>query len=227
MQPYFLPYLGYFQLIASVDAFIVYDNIKYVKGGWINRNRLYRDGEAKVFTVPLKAASDALDVRERELAPDFRRDKLLNQFQGAYRNAPEFARVFPLLERIVSFPEGNLFGYLNHSIASVCEFLRIDTPILISSSLDIDHSRKSQDKVIALCKAVGAHTYINAIGGVDLYSREDFEREGLKLQFIRMKPLNYVQFAGEFVPLLSIVDVLMFNALDKVRDWVSDHHELI
>ncbi len=211
MQPYFLPYLGYFQLIASADEFIVYDNIKYVKSGWINRNRLCRDGEAAVFSLPLKAASDSRDVRERELAPDFKRAKLLNQFRGAYRKAPQFPRIFPLLERLVGFEDNNLFRYLDHSIRGVCEHLGIGTPIRASSGIGIDHSLKSRDKVMALCRAAGADTYVNAIGGVDLYSKEEFLREGVELKFIRMKPLDYPQFGAPFVPALSIVDVLMFN----------------
>jgi hypothetical protein len=227
MQPYFLPYLGYFQLIGCVDEFIAYDNIKYVKSGWINRNRLCRGGEAAVFSLPLKAASDSLNVCERELATDFKRDKLLNQFRGAYRRAPEFSRIFPLLERIVGFEENNLFRYLDHSIRGVCGYLGIGTPIRVSSGVGIDHSLKGQDKVMALCRASGASTYVNAVGGVDLYSKEEFRHQGVELKFIRMKPFEYSQLGAPFVPALSIVDVLMFNSLETVRRLVSDHYELI
>jgi hypothetical protein len=227
MQPYFLPYLGYFQLIGCVDEFIVYDNIKYVKSGWINRNRLCRGGEAAVFSLPLKAASDSLDVRERELAPSFEREKLLNQFRGAYHRAPQFPQVFALLERIVGFGDNNLFGYLEHSIRGVCGFLGIGTPIRVSSGIGIDHSLKGEDKVMDLCRAAGASTYVNAIGGVDLYSKDEFRRRGVELKFVRMKPLEYPQFGTPFVPALSIVDVLMFNSPETVRRLVSDHYELI
>jgi WbqC-like protein family len=227
MQPYFLPYLGYFQLIAAVDEFIVYDNIKYVKSGWINRNRLCRGGEAAVFSLPLKAASDSLNVCERELAADFRRDKLLNQFRGAYQRAPEFARIFPLLERLIGFEDNNLFRYLDHSIRGVCRHLGIETAIRVSSAVRVDHSLKGQGKVLALCRETGAGTYVNAIGGVDLYSAQEFRNQGVELKFIRMKPLEYPQFGSPFVPALSMVDVLMFNSLETVRRLVSDHYELI
>ena len=92
MQPYFLPYIGYFQLIAAVDQFIVYDNIKYTKKGWINRNRLLQNGTDTVFSIPLSKDSDALDIRERQIAADFRRDKLLKQIAEAYRKAPYFGQ---------------------------------------------------------------------------------------------------------------------------------------
>ena len=99
MQPYFFPYIGYFQLIQSVDVFIVYDNIKYTKKGWINRNRIQNAGREAVITLPLKNAPDHLDIREREIAEEFARDKLLNRISGAYRRAPHFGEVFPLVSR--------------------------------------------------------------------------------------------------------------------------------
>jgi len=217
MQPYFLPYIGYFQLIAAVDRFVVYDNIKYTKKGWINRNRLLLNGADAMFTLPLKKDSDSLDVYERELAPDFDRDKLLNQIRGAYRRAPHFVRTFPLIESIVRRPERNLFHYLHHAIREVCGYLDIATPITISSSVTIDHDLQSQDKVLALCEALGASAYINAIGGVELYSRQEFRDKGIALNFIKSLPFEYVQFGAPFVPWLSIMDVLMFNSLEAVQ----------
>ena len=227
MQPYFLPYPGYFQLIAAVDVFVVYDNIKYVKSGWINRNRLCRHGEAATFSLPLKHASDSLDVRERELAEAFDPEKLLNQFRGAYRQAPQFPRVFAWLEEVVRHGERNLFRYLHHSIRAACDLLAVGTEILTSSDIAIDHTLKKQDKVIALCRAVGARTYVNAIGGTELYDKEEFRRQGIELEFLRSKPFEYPQLEPAFVPSLSIVDALMFNSLEIVRARVADHYELI
>jgi hypothetical protein len=227
MQPYFLPYLGYFQLIAAVDLFIVYDNIKYVKSGWINRNRLCRNGEAATFSLPLKHASDSLDVRERELAVQFDPEKLLNQFRGAYRHAPQFARVFPWLQDIVCHGERNLFRFLDHSIRAACNLLCIGTEIRISSDIAIDHSLRKQDKVIALCRAAGARTYVNPIGGMELYDQEDFRQQGIELTFLRSEPFEYRQSPSGFVPSMSIVDVLMFNPPEIVRERVAGGYELI
>jgi WbqC-like protein len=227
MQPYFLPYPGYFQLIAAVDVFVVYDNIKYVKSGWINRNRLCRNGEAATFSLPLKHASDSLDVRERELAAAFDPEKLLNQFRGAYGQAPQFARVFAWLEQVIRHAERNLFRYLDHSIRTACDLLAVGTEIRTSSDIAIDHTLKKQDKVIALCRAAGARTYVNAIGGTELYDKEEFRRQGIGLEFLRSKPFEYPQLEPAFVPSLSIVDALMFNSLEIVRARVADHYELI
>ena len=227
MQPYFFPYIGYFQLIGAVDLFIVYDNIKYTKKGWINRNRMLQSGKDVMFSLPLRNDSDSLDVRDRALASDFSRDKFLNQLRGAYSRAPEFAEVFPMVERAVRHEDTNLFAYLHHALIRTCENLGLTTPIRISSTVEIDHGLKNQDKVIALAKAVGATTYVNAIGGLDLYDRETFQAKGLELQFIRSTPFEYRQFGDPFVPWLSIIDVLMFNPLECVRDCISHNYELI
>lgn len=217
MQPYFLPYIGYFQLLASVDQFIVYDNIKYTKKGWINRNRMLQGGRDEIFSLPLKKDSDSLDVVERELTADFNRDKLLNQFKSAYRRAPHFDQTFLLVEQIVRYEDTNLFRFLHHSIVNTCVYLGIQTEIRISSDIAIDHSLKGQDKVLALCEAVGATTYVNAIGGMDLYSKEIFRERGIDLKFIKSHPFEYEQLGNEFVPWLSIIDVLMFNELPAIR----------
>ena len=227
MQPYFLPYIGYFQLINAVNVFIVYDNIKYTKKGWINRNRMLQNGKDVMFSLSLKKDSDYLDVCQRELAADFNRGKLLNQFKGAYQHAPYFAQTYPLVEQIVRYEEANLFRFLHYSIAKTCEHLGISTEIRVSSKIAIDHDLKNQDKVLALCEAVGASTYVNAIGGMELYSKETFREKGIELKFIKSNPFAYPQFGDEFVPWLSIIDVMMFNPLDTIRTCISTNYELI
>lgn len=227
MQPYFFPYIGYFQLIAAVDLFILYDNIKYTKKGWINRNRILQNGKTVMFSLPLKSDSDYLDVCERELAADFNRDKLLNQIQGAYRRAQYFAQTFPLVDQIVRYEDRNLFRFLRHSVVKTCEHLGITTQIRISSGIAIDHDLKNQDKVLALCEAVGASTYVNAIGGKELYSKEKFLKKGVELKFIQSKPFEFSQFGDAFVPWLSIIDVMMFNPLDTIRAYISTNYDLI
>ena len=227
MQPYFFPYIGYFHLIAAVDQFIVYDNIKYTKKGWINRNRMLQNGKDVMFSLPLKSDSDSLDVCERELAADFNRDKLLNQFTGAYRYAPYFVQVFPLVEQIVRYQDTNLFRFLLHSIVRTCEHVGISTEIRKSSGIAIDHDLKNQDKVLALCEAVGASTYVNAIGGMELYSKETFREKGIELKFIKSKPFEYPQFNDEFVPWLSTIDVMMFNPIETIKECLEKQYELI
>ena len=221
MQPYFLPYIGYFQLIAAVDTIILYDNIKYTKKGWINRNRMLLNDKDSIFSLPLKKGSDYLDVVDRELAVDFERTKLLNQFKGAYSRAPQFELTYPVLERIVLFADNNLFGYIHHSIVQLCQHLGVKTKISISSEIDIDSELKGQDKVLAMCKVLGAQEYINSEGGTKLYCSKDFSALGVNLKFIKSKPFQYNQFGLPFIPWLSIVDILMFNPVVITREYLT------
>lgn len=227
MQPYFLPYIGYFQLINAVDMFVIYDNIKYTKKGWINRNRLLVNRTDKIFSLSLKKDSDFLDIVEREIVKDFKPDKLLNQFRGAYSQAPYFSEILPLLEQIISYEDRNLFRFIHHSLVMICEYLNIDTEIRISSDIAINHELKNQDKVIALCKAVVATTYINPIGGTELYSRDHFKTHSIELKFIKSKPFEYKQFDHDFVPWLSIIDIMMFVPLDVIHNQILNNYELI
>lgn len=227
MQPYFLPYLGYYQLIHSVDLFVIYDNIKYTKKGWINRNRMLQNGKDVMFSLPLKNDSDFLTIRDRQLATSFNRGKLLKSIENAYRNAPFFDQTFSLITKIVGHVDENLFQFLREALTSSCGHLGVATQFQISSEIAIDHKLKGQDKVLALCSAVGATTYINAIGGTELYSRAEFQERGINLEFIRSKPYEYRQFDGAFVPSLSILDAMMFNAIPTLQTCIATNYELI
>lgn len=223
MQPYFLPYIGYWQLMAAVDQFVIYDNIQYTKKGWINRNRFLRNGEAVTFSLPLKKASDYLNIVERSLADDFAPRTLLNPFAEAYRKAPRFSEVFPVIESVVTAAPRNLFEYLKHSLVSVAKPLNIATPLVVSSTLAIDHGLRSEAKVIAICKALGADRYINSMGGQALYSRDTFAAEGIELAFMRTHVREYPQFGQPFVPALSVLDVMMFNSPDAIVRMLGDY----
>jgi hypothetical protein len=224
MQPYFLPYIGYWQLIAAVDVFVIYDNIKYTKKGWINRNRFLMNGAEAVFSLPLRKDSDFLDVNQRYLADSYDREDLLNRFREAYRKAPEFSSVMPLLEKIIRNPVANLFEYIIRSIREVCEFLEIKTPLVVSSTIACDHSLKSAERVQAICKALGADTYVNPVGGLELYSKEDFASHGIDLKFLKALLFEYEQSGNAFVPWLSILDVFMFNSTETVREMIGKKH---
>jgi hypothetical protein len=223
MQPYFLPYIGYWQLMAAVDRFVIYDNIQYTKKGWINRNRFLRNGVDAPFTVPLKKDSDFLNVSERRIADDFDPQSLLNQLANAYRKAPFFAAVFPVLEAIVNFPARNLFDYLHHSLVTTARHLEIGTPVVVSSTVATDHTLKSEARVIGICRALGADRYVNFIGGRELYDGATFAQAGIELQFIQTRPIVYPQFGEPFVPALSILDVMMFNSQDAVRRLLGEY----
>lgn len=223
MQPYFFPYLGYFQLINAVDVFVVYDNIQYTKKGWINRNRILLNGKGVIFTIPLKKASDYLNVYERELASDFNKDKLIRKLQTAYSKAPHFNTVFNLVEKIIHHNSINLFEYIYNSINAICNYLNINTNIIISSKIDINHELRGQDKVLEICKALEANSYINAIGGISLYKTNDFARNNIDLYFLKTNIIKYKQNNSDFIPNLSIIDVMMYNSKDSIMKMLEQY----
>jgi hypothetical protein len=225
MQPYFLPYIGYFQLMNAVDRFVIYDNIKYTKKGWINRNRILVNGIDEFITLPLKKGSDFLHVDKRELPDGFKeeRKKIIRKVEQAYKRAPQYEVVLPLFQKILVYPETNLFRYIHNSIREVSIYLEIDTPILISSSIPADHQLKAQERVIDICNALDATVYINPPGGVDLYSEEDFHLQNIELRFLQTGGISYTQFGNEFISNLSILDVMMFNDRSEIRNFLNSY----
>lgn len=223
MQPYFLPYIGYWQLINAVDQFVIYDNIQFSKKGWINRNRILVNGSDSLFSLPLKKDSDYLDVKDRTLSDSFdiEKLKLIRRIESAYAKAPLFKNVLPTIEKCFSCDERNLFGFIYNSILTISEYLQINTPKIISSNIEMDHSLKNKDRVIATCKALKADTYINPIGGQSLYNKLDFSQEGIELYFIQSSPIRYKQYNDVFVGSLSIIDVMMFNSAEAIREMLN------
>jgi len=229
MQPYFLPYIGYFQLIKIVDKFVIYDNIKYTKKGWINRNRILVNSKDEFITLPLKNASDHLNVNQRRLANSFyiEKRKILNKVRENYRNAPCFSEVFELLEKIFDFEDMNLFKFVFNSLKLVCNYLDIETELIVSSTLPIDHGLKAEDKVLAICKCLNASSYFNSIGGLELYSRERFKENKINLRFLKAKPIIYSQLGLNFIPNMSILDLMMLNRKECVIGFLKNEYELI
>jgi hypothetical protein len=229
MQPYFFPYIGYFQLINAVDVFVLYDEIEYTKKGWINRNRLLKNGSDELFSLPLKKDSDFLMINQRYLSDNWSKDKkkMLNTFNEAYRKAPFFKETFILIEDSLNYSNMNLFDFLYETIKRICEHLNIETKIIVSSTLDFDNNLKSADKVLNICKILKANEYINPIGGVELYNKVFFKNKDIALHFLKAKNVVYKQFENNFIPFLSIIDVLMFNSTEEVKKMIASEYEIL
>lgn len=227
MQPYLLPYIGYFQLIAAVDEFVIYDAVKYTKKGWINRNRFLRDGVPAVFTLPIEKGSDALDICERRVAATFAPDGLCAQIAQAYRRAPQVVQTMPLVESVLAYRGTDLFDHLRYTLERTCAHLEIGTPIRVSSGIEGATSLRRQDRVLDICGRLGATTYVNPIGGTGLYEPATFSAHGIALRFLRARPFAYAQFGHAFVPWLSILDVLMFNPVSSLRTVIREGYDLI
>ena len=229
MQPYFFPYIGYFQLMNAVEEFVIYDNIEYTKKGWINRNRILVNGKENFISLPLKKDSDYLDIKDRYLAESWRNDrkKMLNRITESYRKAPNFNSFYPVIEKCILHDENNLFNFVLNSLHEIKEYLEIKTSLVISSSIPIDHRLKSMERVIAICKARNFNKYLNPIGGVQLYHKADFKREGIDLHFLKANDFDYSQLNSEFVPWLSIIDVMMFNSKEELKKYLTSFYSII
>lgn len=224
MQPYFVPYIGYWQLLNAVDKYVIYDDVNFIKGGWINRNRILMNGEPRYFNLPMLGASPNKLINQVEVNQDGKlRNRNLQIIKDAYKKAPYFSQAFPIIEQILLCQKTNLAENIVESIRIISDYLGIRTEIVISSSLQKDCSLKGQDKVISICKLLGATEYYNAIGGQSLYSFSDFEKEEIQLHFLKTEAIEYAQFDNPFHGNLSIIDVMMFNSREEIQAMLQKY----
>lgn len=221
MQPYLFPYLGYFQLIRAVDAFVVYDDVNYIKGGWINRNFILAEGDKQLITLPLQGASPNQLINQITVGNG--QNKLIETIRHRYGKAPQFSAVYVLVENILKQHEKNLARFLDYQLRQICDYLGLHPKWYMSSSLKKDNELRGQDKVLAICEELGATHYINVPGGKSLYDREAFASRGMQLSFVQPKAVAYRQFGNEFTSNLSIIDVMMFNDKTKCAKLLEEY----
>lgn len=219
MQPYIFPYIGYFQLFEVCDIFINYDDVQYMKGGWINRNKILYHDSPKYITFPVNKVPLNTTIDYCFFHDNIRKEKkkILSTLRQVYSKAPFFKSVYPQLEDIVKVNENNVARFAENSLKKIVDYLGISVEIRRSSHLSFDKSLKGQDRVIAIVKELGGDRYVNPIGGQDLYSPVEFAANNIDLRFLNCKAEPYKQFSNEFVPNLSIIDVLMFNSIEQIR----------
>lgn len=224
MQPYFFPYLGYWQLINAVDKYVIYDDVNFIKNGWINRNNILLNGKKHLVTLPLEGASPFLLINQIKTTSRTKdKEKVLKTIVQSYKKAPYFEDVISIIENTVLNDSEFICNALIYSIKSVIAYLGINTEIIISSELDKDISLSSEDKVIHICKLLNASNYLNAVGGQELYNKSNFEKQNLQLSFLKMNQISYKQFDNDFVPNLSMIDVLMFNSPASIKEMLNDY----
>lgn len=224
MQPYLFPYIGYFQLINCVDKFIIHDDVQWIKGGWINRNRILNDNQEKLITLSVKKRSslDKIMYFEIDENPD-NKIRFINQVKSSYNKSPFFEDVFPVIEKIINNNEKNLSKFILKSLLDINSYIGIKTPIYVSSEIKKNNELKSQDRVLDICKNTNTTTYINPIGGTLLYDKNQFSQNKVDLFFIKTKEIKYKQFNNEFIPSLSIIDVMMFNSRKKINEILNQY----
>ncbi len=220
MQPYFLPYIGYFQLINAVDKFIFYDDVNFIKNGWINRNRIIINNKINYLTVQLNGASSNKLINEVEFTDN--RNKLISTINLAYKRAPYFNQVFPLINDILVFQTSSISELAIFSIEMVSEFLSINTIFEVSSLKYSDtKGLEKAERLKEICHRNEACKYINPIGGQGLYNKDDFRSANIDLHFLKTNFIKYKQFQHDFISNLSIIDVLMFNNSEIIQEYLS------
>lgn len=225
MQPYMFPYIGYWQLLNEVDLFVIYDDVNFIKRGWINRNYILENGESSLFSMPLSGASQNKKINEISFFKLQKwSHKFLNQLKKSYLKAPYFKEIEKLLQEIFNenYTEStNIVDLFIKQVELIGQYLEIDIQLSISSKAFDNSMLKGQSRIIDICSLVSAQKYINPIGGKELYTKEAFEEKNIKLSFLQSKPIEYKQFDNEFAPWLSIIDVLMFNSKEEVKHQLN------
>ncbi|WP_338766589.1 WbqC family protein [Bernardetia sp. ABR2-2B] len=228
MQPYIFPYIGYFQLINAVDKFVIYDDVNYINKGWINRNKILVNNNETLFTIPLQKASQNKKIREIEINYTQKGiNKFIKTIQNSYSKAPNYSKVSTFIEDILLHKMYKNISELNtYSIKQICNYLNITTPIIDSSSIYENEELKAQYRILDICKKEKATVYINPIGGKEIYDKPLFEKQNIDLFFIKSEPVIYSQYKENFVPFLSIIDIMMFNSKETIQYFLSKYQLL-
>lgn len=225
MQPYFFPYLGYFQLIKAVDKFVFYDDVNFIKNGWVNRNRILINGQASYFTLQLKDASSFKTINQVSFIDN--RNKLLKSITHSYAKAPYFNETVELIRECLNTDTDKVATLAMNSVEQVSNYLNLKTKLEVSSEKYSDTKGMDRaSRLVEICKRNNATSYINPIGGEELYDKRFFNEYNIDLSFIQPKRMDYKQFKNDFVPWLSIIDILMFNSVEEVHEMLANY-ELI
>ncbi len=221
MQPYLFPYIGYFQLIYAADLFLIYDDVSYIKKGYINRNSVLSPNGATRFTVPVPGASSNKLICALQFSTDV--VKVLKTIEQRYSKAPYFEYVFPLIRQILRHEDRSIASVCLKSYQVIFSYLGLEKQFQKTSELEYDRAASARDRLIALCHKFEADCYINAPRGRALYVKSDFSEHGVELKFIDSLQLKYQQGSGEFIPNLSIIDVLMNCSAIEVASLMAQY----
>ena len=224
MQPYIFPYIGYFQLINAVDKFILYDDVNFINKGWINRNRMLNNGKDSLFSIPLKEASQNKLINKIEVNWDSAwKSKFLKTLEQCYKKAPFYQETLLIIQQTLNVDNEPISKIVEHNLRLICKYLDIKTEIVSSSAIYQNSHLKAQERILAICLQEKATQYINPIGGLELYDKDFFEAQNIQLNFIKSKLIQYPQFKNEFVPWLSMIDVLMFNSKEEIISFINNY----
>ncbi len=227
-QPYFFPYLGYFSLISAADRFIFFDTSQFSHKSWMTRNRILKPNlnEFQFINVGVQPTSFPTMLPECKLNPDQKwKNKLIAQLEHYKKKAAYYDETITILKKLILSDVDSLVDFNVRTTKAIANQLKIDTSIMQFSEFVHETEKASGGGYwgINMCKTLGLDTYINAPDGEAFYPKKEYEKAGIKLGFIQHKLNPYFQNNRSFMPGLSIIDVLMFNGVEKTSEMVHDY----
>jgi len=229
MQPYFMPYLGYFSLIKHTDRFILFDTVQFIRHGWIERNRILKqDGTWQYIQVPIiKPNGRDTIIKDVKINNDLDwENRIIAQLQHYKKKAPYYKETIELLTDVFSQRFDDIVTLNQVSLEKVCEYLGIkrSTEVFSKMGLDIEDATAPDEWALNICKAIpGADEYWNPIGGLSFFNRTKYENAGIKIYFQELVLTTYRQLGNEFEPGLSIIDVMMFNSPETINQMLDNY----
>jgi len=229
MQPYTFPYIGYFQLINYVDEWVVFDDTQYISKGWINRNRILHPDEIKewqYFTIPVQKHSRESRIKDVEINDNIKwKDKFLGKLTSYKKKAPFYTDTVEFIEDCLSLKCTTFSEWIVFTLKNTCSYLDIpfNYSIFSQMKIDIGDIEHAGQWALKIADAMDADEYINPHSGYNIFNENEFRKNTIELRFIKPNLESYAQRRGQFVPGLSIVDVMMWNHKDKIQEMLSDY----
>ena len=225
MQPYFFPYIGYFQLMQAVDVFVFYDDVQFIKNGWINRNRILVRDHPIWLTLPVRRDGHHTDhINQRSYALDAGAESVKRKLRSAYVCAGDFGTNYSFVSDLLDFHSPNVALFNANLLRHTARRFGIGCRFVTSSEVVESAGLRGVDKVIGLCRALGAEHYINSIGGLGLYDPQCFAAAGLRLSFLRTSVLPEPLPNGPAH--LSILNAMFRESPERIADML-DCYELV
>jgi len=233
IQPLYLPWLGFFEMVAASDAYVAFDHVKFEPSSWQQRNRIKGPNGPFFITVPVRKTRDGFDRicdKEIEYGEPWVK-KHMKSLELSYRKTPYFDRYFPGIRSLMENRFKNIAELNVELIRLLLGFLGIEKQVIRSSGIALgdDKHLDKNGRLIHLMKAVGATSFYEGASGADFIDRSRFVSEGMEVYFQAYDHPTYPQAHGEFVPYMSVVD-LLFNcgegALSIIKGGVATMDKL-
>lgn len=226
MQPYFFPYLGYYSLIKKSDRFILFDDVQFIRHGWIERNRILKPVEGHQYiSVPLEKFSLSTKINEVKIrATENWREKLLRQLEHYKKRSPFYSQTIEVIKKAIDIETDSIVELNKNILIKTCRYIGMPLVVDVFSemNLQIEPVTHPGEWALNIIKALQGAEYINPIGGVDIFKREQFDSAGIALNFLGNNLMPYSQRRDMFEPGLSIIDVMMFNSPEQICRLVDD-----